>query len=75
MNTADEGEVNNVLYFYTLILSLLGKAFSILRTGWSVATDASIDDEVLQQIRKVWRKLDLSWTPKFHCLVDHSLDQ
>ena len=77
MNTADEGEVNNVLYLYTLILSLLDKAFSILQTGWGVATDASIDDldEVLQEICKMWRKLGLSWIPKFHCFVDHSLDQ
>jgi hypothetical protein len=32
-------------------------------------------EAVLVQVEKMWRKLDLSWTPKFHGLREHSVDQ
>lgn len=73
MNNTDPSKVEETIGLYCITLTLLSKAFSLLQTGWGLATKDNVKElkEVLRQLKKMWITMDLSWTPKFHCLVEH----
>jgi hypothetical protein len=77
MNSATEKEVSDMCKWYSILLRNIGAAFSILRRGWGEATDADASKlkEVLVQCELLWTKLGLSWTPKWHALREHSVEQ
>jgi hypothetical protein len=50
-------------------------AFSILRMRFSTPKDEhfTLHEETLAEVEKLWNKLGLSHTPKFHVLMRHAL--
>jgi len=59
------------------LLTLLDGVFGILKLGWGkvCAEDGDKAREYLKTALKLWKELSLSHTPKWHCLLEHAIDQ
>jgi hypothetical protein len=74
---AGEDEITSICDKMKHLLVELDIAFSILRMpfGTLKEEDYTMLEEALHEIEKLWEKLDLSYTPKFHALMRHALEQ
>lgn len=74
-NLLTDGDYKSLLSTETA--SAITIAFSILRKPYSTPTEADYAklNILLSQVDKLWKQLDLSYTPKYHALKSHALPQ
>jgi hypothetical protein len=77
LQIAEDDEINAVCKDHTFIFVLLDTIFSLLNMPRGKVTDGVIEqlENRLHGILTEWHHLSLSFTPKFHVLLNYSICQ
>jgi hypothetical protein len=77
LQIAEDAEIDAVCKDHGILFVLLDAIFSLLNTPRGKVTDDVIEqlESRLNGILKEWHRLGLSFTPKFHVLLNHAIHQ